>query len=251
MVTLLVARMGSSRLPGKVVRPILGQPMLGRMIDRVKRSRWANRVIVVTTTHPEDDRLEALAHQWGAGCFRGSSEDVLGRVRAAASIAEADTIVELLGDNPLVHADLIDDVVAFFHGGVYDYGATVTSEYPHASAALRRFPLGIRVQVFSREALIQADQMAKDPFYREHPTRFIYEHPEFFRLGYFEARGRWEALHRPQMSLAVNTAEDFRLLEAIFARCAYQDPYFSIQEALRAYDSLREGSLSEVKADVH
>lgn len=148
--------MGSSRLPGKTTKRILGRPMIERMIERVRHSRHLTDVVVATSTNPEDDPLEILARRIGVGCFRGSPDDVLARIDGAVRSAGADLIVELLGDNPLVHASLIDDVVEFHRVGNYDYSASVTAEYPHAGPQVQKFPVGVRVQVCSPEVIHRA-----------------------------------------------------------------------------------------------
>ena len=237
IVALIACRMGSSRLPGKTTRPILGRPMIERMIERVRHSRHITDVVIATSTNAEDDPLSALATRLGIGCFRGSPNDVLGRIDAAAWEVSADLVVELLGDNPLVHADLIDDVIGFHRAGGYEYSASVTTEYPHVGPAVRRFPVGIRVQVFAPEVLHRAAREATSKYNRENSTTFIYEHPELFRLGYLEARGKWDRLCRPEPTFAVNYQRNFDLVSRIFERCYPVNPNFTLFDALAAYDA--------------
>ena len=99
---IIVSRMGSSRFPGKALTPILGKPMLDFLVERVRRSHCLERIVLATTDRPEDGRLAEHAAALGLGVFQGSSEDVLGRVAAAAQAFRADPVVELLGDSPLV-----------------------------------------------------------------------------------------------------------------------------------------------------
>jgi spore coat polysaccharide biosynthesis protein SpsF len=233
----IAARMGSSRLPGKCLMPVLGRPMLERMLERIRVSRHLGEVVIATTELAEDDAIAALAARLGVGCFRGSVHDVLGRISAAAAATRADEIVELLGDNPLVHADLVDDVVEFFRAGRFDYAASVTTEHLHAPPALVRFPIGVRVEVFTPRVLAECARTAREPRHREHTTSFIYEHPERFRVGYFEARGRWAALHRPPLTFAVNYAQNLELVRRIFERCHPADPTFTLGDVVRAFDA--------------
>jgi spore coat polysaccharide biosynthesis protein SpsF len=234
---LLAARMGSSRFPGKTLAPMGGKPMVERMIDRVRRARHVDGVMIATTDRAEDDQLEAFAGSIGAGCHRGSADDVLGRITGAAKAADADRIIELLGDNPLVHARLIDDVVDFFDEGQYDYAATVTNEYPHADPEVRRFPIGIRVQVLPRSTLERCEQLATEARHREHSTDYIYENPDVFRLGYFQATGSWAALNRPELTFAVNLPENLKMLNALLDYCGENaDP--TLQQVVEAFDAL-------------
>lgn len=224
----IVSRMGSSRLPGKALMPILGRPMLDFLVERVRRSRRLKRIVVATTIRSEDNRLAEHAAALGLGVFRGSPEDVLGRVVAAARAFSADPVVELLGDNPLVEGELIDGVVDFFAANAYDYVANVTREYPHAPRELGRFPVGIRVQVMTAKVLAQCEQQATDPKHREHSTSFIYENPGLFRIGYFEATGKWAELNWPDGFLAVNCVKDLQNLSALVERTLAVDPACSL-----------------------
>jgi len=233
----IAARMGSSRLPGKCLMPILGKPMLERMLERVRASRHIEDVVIATTDLPEDTAIVELAARLGVRCFRGSVDDVLGRIAAAATSSGADEVIELLGDNPLVHAGLIDDVVEFFRGGAFDYAASTTTEHPHAGPARHPFPIGIRVEVITPAILVECARTAREPRHREHTTSFIYEQPERFRLGYFEARGRWGELHRPELTFAVNYAENLALVRRIFERCYPRDANFPLSDVVRAFDA--------------
>ena len=233
----IAARMGSSRLPGKCLMPILGKPMLERMLERVRASRHIGDIVIATTELAEDAAIVDLAARVGVRCFRGSVDDVLGRIAAAATSSGAEEVVELLGDNPLVHGDLIDEVVEYFRGGAYDYAASITTEHPHAGPARHRFPIGIRVEVFPPAILAECARTAREPRHREHTTSFIYEQPERFRLGYFEARGRWGGLHRPELTFAVNYAENLALVRRIFEHCHPRDPNFPLSEVIGAFDA--------------
>ena len=230
---ILVARMGSSRLPGKSMMPILGKPMVERLVDRIRPARAVKKIVLATSDQPEDDPLAALAARIGIGCYRGPAEDVLGRIQGAARSADAGTVIELLGDNPLVHFQLIDEVAAFHKFGRYDYAASATAEYPQAGEEVRKFPIGVRVQVYSRQTLDRCAALAKEPRHREHATTYIIEHPELFRIGLFEAKGVWEAINRPELTFAVNQAEDLQKVTRIFEACLPRDPNFTLQEALR------------------
>jgi spore coat polysaccharide biosynthesis protein SpsF len=221
---IIVSRMGSSRFAGKALASVLGKPMFDFLVERVRRSRRIGRLGLATTDRPEDDRLAEHAIRLGMPVFRGSSEDVLGRLSASARAFKADPVIELLGDSPLVDGELIDDVVDFFHSGEYDYVATVTREYPLAPVELKRFPIGIRVQVMKAAALARCEKLAKEARNREHSTTFIYENPDLFRIGYFEAKGRWADLNRPDGFLAVNYPEDLRNVCAQVEWTVAKDP---------------------------
>ena len=206
--------------------------MLDFLVERVRRSHNLERVVLATTDRPEDGRLAEHAAVLGLDVFRGSSEDVLGRVAAAARAFSANPVVELLGDSPLVEGELIDDVVDFFTAGEYDYVANVTREYRYAPEELRRFPVGIRVQVMTDKALARCEQQATEPKHREHSTSFIYENPDLFRIGYFEATQKWCKLNRPNDFLAINSVEDLQNLSVLVERTVAADPQCSLLSLL-------------------
>lgn len=234
---LVAARMGSSRFPGKSLADLHGQPMLTRMVERIRAYQEIDQVVLATTTLPEDDALEGWAEDNGVVCFRGSPDDVLGRLRAAADANKMSTIVEMLGDNPLVHSDLIEAAVDLFHRDQFDYVATVTNEYPNAPDDLARFPIGVRIQVISIDALRRCDDQAKDPSNREHATSFIAEHPEIFKTGFVTATGPFSGAHRPELTFAVNHAGNLDLIRALFAEHYDRDHNFPITDAIRKFDA--------------
>lgn len=234
---MIAARMGSSRLPGKSLMHILGKPMLERMVERLRYSQCVDHIVVATTDHSEDDSVEQLTESIGVACFRGSSNDVLDRINAAVVAFDADLIINLLGDNPLVHGYLIDDVVEFHQEGEFEYVTNVTTEHPHAGSAMARFPIGVRVEVFSAAMLDLCAQLAEKPHHREHSTSYFHEHPEVFKLGYFEAKDKWRDLHRPELSLAINYQENLIMVRRVFERCYEVDPNFSLSDVMTNLDS--------------
>jgi spore coat polysaccharide biosynthesis protein SpsF len=239
-IALLAVRTGSSRLPAKALMPILGKPMLERMLERVARAKAIDKIVIATTELAEDDRVEALATRLGACCYRGSVDDVLGRMAGAVAASNADRVVELLGDNPLVHADIIDEVAAFFDAGGYDYAVNVTHEQPNAPADAARFPIGVRVEVYKPEVIIECARETNDPRNREHSTSFIGEHPELFQLGYFEALGPWASLNQPGYTFAVNYQQNFDLIEQVFASCYPLDEDFSLPSVMALLEAWPE-----------
>ena len=229
----LVARMGSTRLPGKNLMDVEGSPMMHRLVERVSHSSRVNEIVIATTDLEEDDPLEALGRDLGIGCYRGSSEDVMGRVVGAAEEAGAGLIVEILGDNPLVHSTLIDDTIECFIEGDFDYAASVTTEYPSAGPDMGKFPIGVRVQAYPVETLRRADSLATGERYREDATQFIIDHPDLFRLGFLEASGPWAPLNAPTLHLAVNYRKNLELVRAIFRELYPADPNFSLHDVMQ------------------
>lgn len=163
-VVIIQARMTSTRLPGKVLADLAGKPALQRMIERVRRAERPDAVVVATTDLPTDDPVASLCASLGVGVFRGSETDVLGRFRQAAEAFDADTVMRLTADCPLIDPGVMDELVDLFRGSDCDYASNCNR---------RTYPDGLDVEVFSIEALREADRMAEHPRLREHVTPYI------------------------------------------------------------------------------
>jgi spore coat polysaccharide biosynthesis protein SpsF len=167
------ARMRSTRLPGKVLKPVLGRPMLEMMIERLRRVHQADAIVVATTDNPADDDIAALANRLGVNLYRGSEDDVLGRVLDAARSVEAELIAETTGDCPLIDPGIADQVIATFLTNQVDFCS---------SGLVRTYPLGLDLHVFRTSTLAEVAAQTQDPVNREHVALYIIEHPERFRL---------------------------------------------------------------------
>ena len=220
IVTIVQARMTSSRLPGKVLADIDGRSSLAYMLERVQRARNVGRIVVATTVNDTDDPVAQLAERLGVSVFRGDEMDVLGRYADAAELFNADPIVRLTADCPMIDPTVIEAVVQLYRHGDWDYVGNGIN---------RTFPDGLDVEVFSRAALVAADREAKHPFLREHVTPYIrgtYEQYESgdFRIGHsiFEAdfsHIRWtldtaDDLHRIRRLVAL-LPDDHTWLQAL------------------------------------
>lgn len=199
--------MGSTRLPGKTLMPLVDKPILAWVVERVRRAKSLDDCIVATTTSPADDAIETLCSSLAivVPCIRGSEDDVLARYFQAASAYQADTVIRITADCPLIDPQVLDDVVNF-------YNANYPS-YDYVSNSLKRsFPRGLDVEVFSMESLYTAEKEATESEEREHVTLFLYRHPERFRLGNVEAPKDFSALR-----WTVDTAEDLELVRRMTA----------------------------------
>ena len=234
---IIAARMGSSRFSGKTLANLSGKPMIERMIERIRFSNLIDEVVIATTDLSQDDELESWATKMKLGCFRGFSEDVLGRLKIAADKYSAEIIVEMLGDNPLVHSSLINKALLEYNKGDVDYVATVTNEYPKASKKLKRFPVGIRVQIFSHKTLELCEKLSKKREHREHATSFIAENPDIFKTRFVEAKDEFSLLNRPELTFAVNQVENLELIRKLFDTCYKIDNNFKVEQAIQFYDS--------------
>lgn len=225
--------MSSTRLPRKVVAEIAGKPMLELLIERASRATSIDQIVIATTVVPEDDELETLAKRLGVQVYRGSMDDVLGRVLGAARAFDADHVVALTGDNPLVDPELIDEVLDFYRAGGFDYVTTTHMHHSRNWNAERTFPVGVSVQVFSAKVLGDAAARTDDPVVRGHASFAIYDHPERYRLGAFEATGKYEGWRYPDLRLTVDTPDDLALMREVFETLYPSNPQFSTGEAIQ------------------
>jgi spore coat polysaccharide biosynthesis protein SpsF len=207
VVASIEARMGSSRLPGKVLADIQGKPALSHLVDRLRRCRRLDDIVVATTTAHGDDDIEAWARDSGIACWRGSEDDVLQRVVDAQHAMRSDIVVEITGDCIVTDPEIVDlGIDTFFAHDcelVSNCGTTLT------------WPMGVYVQVFPFDLLADVAQRIDDPAVREHVSLYFYEHPEKYRLIEILAPERWRA---PELRLQLDYAEDLHLLREIHAR---------------------------------
>lgn len=174
MQAILRARMASARLPGKVLLPAAGKPMILHNADRIARARLVERVVIATGDTPENDELERVCRAAGLEVFRGSEDDVLARIVGCARQFGMTTFCKFTADNPLIDPEVIDLVLTFFEEGGYDYAS---NNHPPT------WQDGQEVEVMTLKALEEAFVEAREPFQREHVTPFLWDQPERYRVG--------------------------------------------------------------------
>jgi spore coat polysaccharide biosynthesis protein SpsF len=232
-VAIIQARTGSSRLPRKVLLPLLGAPMLTRVVRRVTRASRVDATIVATTTASSDDAIVALAEREGWLVARGSETDLLDRYVQVARAQAATTVIRITSDCPVIDPELVDDVVAALADGSFDYASN--------SLEPRTYPRGLDVEAMTMAALEQAWREDDDPGSREHATPYIYRHRELFRLGRVASPvdlsgHRW----------TVDTPEDYELIRRIYDRLGRDD--FSWRDVLAEIE--RQPALSDLNRHV-
>lgn len=217
---IIQARMGSSRLPGKVLKNLAGQPMIWHVIDRLKRSNNVNEIIIATTTNDRDDVLQKIAEDSNVSFFRGAEEDVLKRYVDASTKFEIDMIVRITSDCPLIDPVTIDRLIQSHIEKNADYSSNTIK---------RSFPRGLDSEIFSRKLLEYADQNAQAQYQREHVTPFFYENPSKFKLNNLLAKGD---LNYPKFRLSVDTPEDLRLMEELYERLYVPQDIIEIRKVI-------------------
>ena len=214
---IIQARMSSRRLPGKVLKPILGVPMLGRQIERVRRSRRLDEIVVATSTQESDQDLVDFCQSIGVRCIRGSLDDVLERYRLAAQSVDARVIVRLTGDCPLSDPDTIDALIHKYAEGGFDYVSNTLKP---------TFPDGLDTEVFSRQALETAFHNATLPSEREHVTPYLKKSDDIAKFN-LENDSDLSALR-----WTVDEPADFDLVHKIFEALYPEVPDFAMTDIL-------------------
>lgn len=207
------ARMGSERLPGKVMREIEGKPMISYTLNALKKARYVDEVILATSTLEINDKLVEYVESIGSEVFRGSEDNVLERFKQVADKYNGDIIIRVTGDCPLIDPIIVDNVVTKFLMYDYDY---VRLDVPDT------FQRGFDVEVFSKEALDKVYTIAcaeeninneeYQPF-REHVTYYIYNHQDEFKVGYVKGEGKY--FENKDINLSVDRIEDFERVKEI------------------------------------
>lgn len=205
VVAIIQARMGSSRLPGKVLLDLAGEPMIARVVNRVRRARALHGLVIATTTEPADDALACVCDARGWPCFRGSQDDGLDRYYRAAREHGAEVVVRITSDCPLIDPDVIDRVVGEF----LDRWPQV--QYAANDEPCRTYPRGLDTEVFDFVSLERAWREDRNPAWREHITPYLYRRPDLFTAH--------NVVHEVDYSghrWTVDTPEDLALVRRIY-----------------------------------
>ncbi|SFM06592.1 spore coat polysaccharide biosynthesis protein SpsF [Gracilibacillus orientalis] len=219
IVAIIQARMGSTRLPGKVLRKVVGKPLIKYQIDRIRESSYLDEIVIATTNNKKDDAIVDFCRHEKVRCVRGSEKDVVSRYLRAAEETQADVIVRFTADCPLIDADTIDQVIkAFVTKKIADYVTNVQE---------RTYPRGYDIEVFTMQTLEKISKIANRTSDREHVTTYIRDHPDQFHI--------YNVFHHTNYSsyrLTVDTLEDFQLIEKIIKSLEPKWRYFTLEDVI-------------------
>ncbi len=225
------ARMSSSRLPGKVMLPVLGKSLLYRMIERLKLVRHEVQLVVATSHKGDDDIIEYESLKMGVPCFRGDLNNLLDRHYQAAKAFEADIVLKIPSDCPLIDPKIVDNVLDFFlaDGGKYDY---VSNLHPAT------YPDGNDVEVMTIDCLKRAWQVAVKPLELEHTTPYIWENPGRFRIG----NVKWETGLDYSMShrFTIDYEADYQFIKRVFEELYEANPAFTCTDIINLLEAKPE-----------
>jgi spore coat polysaccharide biosynthesis protein SpsF len=232
VVAIMQARMGSTRLPGKVLEDLDGKTMLARVAERVRRVPQIEDLLVATTDLAADDAIVEECRRHSIKVSRGDQQDVLDRYYRAAQLTKTEVVVRITADCPLIDPEITGKTVAAFLESRPDYASNVVT---------RTYPRGLDTEVVSFNTLSRAWQEARKPFEREHVTPYIYEHPDKFKI--LSVTGETDlSSHR----WTVDTPEDLEFVRAIYSR--FGDAPFHLQHVLGLLE--REPALMEINRSV-
>ena len=226
IVAIIQARMGSSRLPGKVLKEVNGVPLLKYQFERVKQSLFIFETVIATTVREENDVIAEFCEQNQISCFRGSEDDVLSRYYECAREYKADIVVRLTADCPLIDPQVIDEVVKIYMENDYDFVANTAP--PEGFT----YPEGMDVEVFSFKLLERAVREAEKPSEREHVTHFFWQNPQLFSTYRIDLDKDFSSYR-----LTVDYQEDLDVTESVIHGLYPKDPLFSMHDMIKFLDA--------------
>ncbi|OAT80984.1 acylneuraminate cytidylyltransferase [Bacillus sp. MKU004] len=218
IVGIIQARMGSTRLPGKIMKKVNDKSLLDYQLERVKRSNILDEIVIATTTKEHDDFIVEFCENQKTKVYRGSEDNVLERYYYAAKEANADIVVRMTSDCPLIDPEIIDHVISNYLDSDFDYVS---------NTQIRTYPRGMDTEVFSFSVLEQAYLNAKKEYEKEHVTPFIYLNPSIYSIGQVENNQDYS-----KYRLTVDTPEDFKLISILIEKLYVDDKMFGLKKII-------------------
>jgi spore coat polysaccharide biosynthesis protein SpsF len=237
IVATIEARMSSTRLPGKVMMPVLGKPILHYLVERLKSVPSIDEIVLATTINKTDDRLIEFAISENISYFRGSEDDVMLRVVEAADSVSADIVVEITGDCPIIDPQIVEQTVLMYKANNADYVS---------NGHIRSFPDGMDTQVFALDVLKKSLSMTNELLDHEHVTLHIRNNPQLFTKINFVAPPE---LDWPELGLTLDEQHDYNLLKIIIEHFSQENILFSCLDVVQFLKS--RPNLVEINNNVH
>lgn len=223
VVCIIQARMGSSRLPGKVMMPLAGKPALWHVVTRVALCREIDKIVVATTTLDKDQAIADYCEDNNWLCFRGDENDVLDRYYQAAIANDSMQVVRVTSDCPLINPDVLEYLVREFRRQSVDY---ISTNYPE-----RRYPVGYDCEIMSMDKLSEINIIASSQYDREHVTPYFYNNPGKYKLGTLQAT---EDLS--DIRITLDTMQDYKLLTNLFNSCFSKEQLINLDQIRNFYN---------------
>jgi spore coat polysaccharide biosynthesis protein SpsF len=235
--------MGSTRLPGKVLKDLEGETMLARVVQRLSRSRFIAEILIATTDRAADDVIVEECRRCSIQVFRGNEDDVLDRYFRAAQLSKAEAVVRITSDCPLIDPEVTDKTIAAF----LNREEQVTPDYA-SNCIVRTYPRGLDTEVMTAQVLERCWRAANQPYERTHVTPYVYEHPGEFKI--LSVTGEKDySQHR----WTVDTPEDLEFVRAVYARLKAHDDFCApdVLELLEREPALLELNRSIAQKALH
>lgn len=219
-VIIVQARMSSTRLPGKVLKEVLGRPLLEHLIERLRKVRNADEIIIATTKNVADKAIIKLCEKMNVNWMSGSEHDVLARYYEAAKISDADAIIRITSDCPVIDPVLVEEVIQYYIENYKDVDYV-------SNSTTRTYPYGMDVEIFSKQSLKEAYENAVLEYEREHVTPYIYNRPDKFRLKNLESPDDYSGYR-----WTVDQEEDFMVVKKIIEALYPGNPDYGLQDMI-------------------
>jgi spore coat polysaccharide biosynthesis protein SpsF len=221
IVTVMQTRMGSTRLPGKAMLPLAGKPLFVQQANRMKAATLLQTIVVATSTDAADDIIETTCEVENLPCYRGHATDLLDRHYQAALLHNADVVIKIPSDCPLIDPAVIDEVVGYYLDHVDDFDF-VSNLHPAT------WPDGNDVEIMTMDALSQAWLAARKELEREHTTPYIWENPSLFRIGNVSMAEDYSMRYR----FTIDYLEDYQFIQAVYAALYDANPLFTVSDII-------------------
>ena len=223
VVCLVQARVGSTRLPGKILKEICGKTILHHEIDRLKKCKEIDEIVIATTDKEDDDKIVNEAKKLSVKYFRGSENDVLSRFYYAAKENNADIVVRVTSDCPCIDFEILDKMLIYFKDKYKE------KQVEYLSNTIKRtYPRGYDIEIFTFSALEKSYINAEKEYEREHVTPYIYDKTNNFLKLSFENKDDYS-----EYRVTLDTIEDFIVIKNIFENLYYKNPYFKLNDVVQ------------------
>lgn len=233
-IIIIQARVGSSRLPGKMLRPFYeGKTILDLIIENLKRSSYCDQIVLATTSNPIDQPLVEIAKKQNISCFRGSENNVLDRFVECAKKFNATNVIRICADNPFLDMELLNLLLCEASKKDVDYCSYQINGIP----AIRTH-LGFFCEYVSLRALERVQELTKDVFYLEHVTNYIYSHSDLFKINWLACPELID--NYSEIRLTVDTEEDFEITQSIYTELYLKSSKFSFRDVLNFLENKKE-----------
>jgi len=235
IVAIVQARMGSKRLPGKSMADLAGKPLLWQFLERIKRCNSVNEIVLATTAKSQDNVLIQVANRCKVQTFRGAENDLIDRYYQAAKLFQADIVVRICADNPVVEPAEVDRIINYHQSNDSDFSSNTHNIKGNM------YPDGLGAEVFDFTILKELRQLTDNPEHKEHLHSYFYEHPEKYKIGTISCP---KSFQRPYLKLDVNTPEELKFMQAIYKYWYEKNNNFHIKDIIWWYDNIWKKKVS-------